>query len=47
MGPTAELRQFIEYGRSTPGPKQPKHAGADWWQGIGEAVTRTPRNALA
>ncbi len=28
---TAELRQVIEQGRSTPGPKQSNHAGAKWW----------------
>ncbi|TWU31414.1 sulfatase family protein [Novipirellula artificiosorum] len=31
---TADLRQVIEEGRSTPGPKQPNHAGAQWWQGL-------------
>jgi arylsulfatase A len=31
---TAELRQVIEQGRSTPGPKQPNHAGEQWWQGL-------------
>lgn len=29
---TAELRQVIEQGRSTPGPKQPNHGGATWWR---------------
>lgn len=31
---TAGLRQVIERGRSTPGPKQPNHAGAGWWPGL-------------
>ncbi len=31
---TAELRQIIEQGRSTPGPEQPNHAGAKWWPGL-------------
>ncbi len=31
---TADLRQVIEQGRSTPGPKQPNHAGAIWWSGV-------------
>jgi len=28
---TADLRRIVEQGRSTPGPKQPNHAGAIWW----------------
>ena len=31
---TADLRQVIQQGRSTPGPKQPNHAGATWWPGL-------------
>ncbi|PHS17460.1 MAG: arylsulfatase [Blastopirellula sp.] len=31
---TEELRQIIEQGRSTPGAKQPNHAGATWWKGL-------------
>ena len=31
---TADLRRIVEQGRSTPGPKQPNHAGAKWWQGL-------------
>ena len=31
---TAELRRVIEQGRSTPGPGQPNHASARWWQGL-------------
>jgi len=31
---TADLRRVVEQGRSTPGPKQPNHAGATWWPGL-------------
>ncbi|TWU38372.1 sulfatase family protein [Novipirellula artificiosorum] len=31
---TEELRQIIERGRSTPGPKQPNHADVSWWAGL-------------
>lgn len=31
---TADLRQSIENGRSTPGPSQPNHAGATHWPGL-------------
>ncbi|MDG2126651.1 MAG: arylsulfatase [Fuerstiella sp.] len=31
---TAKLRRVIEQGRTTPGPPQPNHAGARWWQGL-------------
>ena len=31
---TADLRRIVEQGRSTPGPKQPNHAGATWWSGL-------------
>ncbi len=31
---TAELRELIEQGRSTPGPKQPNHGGKNWWKGL-------------
>ena len=31
---TAELRQVVEEGRSTPGIIQPNHAGKKWWPGL-------------
>ena len=31
---TAELRRIVEAGRSTPGPDQPNHGGATWWNGL-------------
>ena len=31
---TADLRQIVEQGRSTPGPQQANHAGARWWPGL-------------
>ena len=31
---TSALRHIVERGRSTPGPKQPNHAGATWWPGL-------------
>jgi arylsulfatase A-like enzyme len=31
---TAELRRIVEAGRSTPGPVQPNHGGATWWNGL-------------
>jgi arylsulfatase A-like enzyme len=31
---TADLRQVVEQGRSTPGTKQPNHARAKWWSGL-------------
>lgn len=31
---TAEFRELIERGRSTPGPAQPNHANSNWWNGL-------------
>ena len=31
---TADLRRIVEQGRSTAGPKQPNHDGAQWWPGL-------------